>query len=122
MSMGPLARFVIGGTFGFLAATGVFEAVDRFGDHQLPPQAEAAVAGRADFVRYCARDGRGMEAVRLSDDASGWRCAGRVNGMFTSEEADPVAVCHWQYGAGVEAVLIVERRPDGWWCVEAVDG
>lgn len=93
----PALRAAFGLVVGFSAAAVTFLAVDRYGmDHN--EETTVVVHDDLDHDGFCATVRDGGRALRVADDAEGWRCGGFVNGMWSPVILDFEALCVWQFG------------------------
>jgi len=93
----PVARALFGLVVGFGAAGVTFLAVDRFGTDDND-ETTVVLHDDLDYDGFCATVRDGGRALRVSDDAEGWRCGGFVNGMWSPAILDFAALCRWQHG------------------------
>jgi hypothetical protein len=82
---------------GFSAAAVTFLAVDRYGMDRNE-ETTVVVHDELDHDGFCATVRDGGRALRVADDAEGWRCGGFVNGMWSPVILDFEALCVWQFG------------------------
>ena len=93
----PVVRAAFGLAVGFVAAAVTFLAVDRYGTDD-DDETIVAVYDDLDRDGFCATVRERGRALRVADDAEGWRCGGFVNGMWSPVVLDFEALCRWQYG------------------------
>ncbi len=105
----PAVRAAVGLAVGFGAAAVTFLAVDRYGT-DVDAELRVVVQENLDHDGYCATIREGGRALRVADDAEGWRCGGFVNGMWSPVRLDFEALCVWQFG---ESAVPRENTPDG---------
>ena len=105
----PALRAVFGLVVGFSAAAVTFLAVDRYGT-DVSDETTVVVHDDLDHDGFCATVRERGRALRVADDAEGWRCGGFVNGMWSPIELDFEALCAWQFG---ETAVPRENGPDG---------
>lgn len=115
--MQRLVRAVIGFVAGFaLAATTIVFA----GSLEDADDAVLDITlGEPDIDGYCARDGADLRPIETASLEFGWRCAGRVDGLWHVAGIDMVELCRWQFGADATARLVSDDT-DGWRCVRRV--
>ncbi|MAT04690.1 MAG: hypothetical protein CL424_06575 [Acidimicrobiaceae bacterium] len=104
----PVLRAVVGLVIGFVAAAITFLAVDRYGTHDTEADT-VIVHDDLDHDGYCATVRENGRAIRVADDAAGWRCGGFVDGMWSPTELDFEGLCRWQYG---ETAVPQSNAPD----------
>lgn len=108
-----LVRRVLGFAVGFIAALGIILVTELSGN--TPRSGE--LLGRLDVTAHCRQGDEPLEAALRSDDAYGWRCVGRRNGIWGFEEVDFDAACRNQYGRRARATTTDPESPDAWQCV-----
>lgn len=107
-----LLRRIIGFTVGFATALVIIVATE------MSRNAETVASetlGPLDVFEHC-RDS-GLEAALRDDDAYGWRCVGRRNGIWGFDELDFDAACRRQYGDGASAATDDPTSPYAWQCL-----
>lgn len=105
----PVVRAAVGLAIGFGAAAVTFLAVDRYGTDE-DSELRVVVQEDLDHDGFCATVREGGRALRVADDAAGWRCGGFVDGMWSPVILDFEALCVWQFG---ESALPRENAPEG---------
>lgn len=94
--MNRAARGIIAAAIGFSGAFIVGTASQLGSEGRVTP---GTTLGQLDFMRYCRETyGDGFAATLVADDAFGWRCAGRRNGVWGLDEIDVADACVTQYG------------------------
>lgn len=93
----PIVRAVFGLVVGFGAAAVTFLAVDRYGTDDND-DTTVVVHDDLDHDGFCATVRDRGKAIRVVDDAEGWRCGGFVNGLWSPVILDFDGLCRWQYG------------------------
>ena len=115
--MQRIVRALIGFVTGFaLAATTIVFAgyLDSADEDVLD-----ITPGEPDMAGFCARDGSDLQPIDPTSLAFGWRCAGRVDGLWRVASIDMIELCQWQYGPDATARLVSDDA-DGWRCIRRV--
>jgi hypothetical protein len=109
-----LVRRVIGFVVGFTTALAIIVAteVSRNAD-----TAAVRVVGDLDVFEYCRTGDFELEAALRDEDAFGWRCVGRRNGIWGFEEVDFHDACRSQHGDTAIARTDDPSSPYAWHCV-----
>lgn len=108
-----LVRRLLGFAVGFAAAIGIILATELSSNTARSGE----VLGRLDVQEYCRANDEPLDAALRTDDAFGWRCVGRRNGIWGFEEVDFDAACRSQYGSRARAVSTDREAADSWQCV-----
>lgn len=108
-----LMRRLLGFGVGFVTALGIIVATEL--SSNTPRSGE--VLGRLDVTAYCRAGDEPLEAALRSEDAYGWRCVGRRNGIWGFDEVDFDAACRSQYGSRARAVTTDRQSANAWQCV-----
>lgn len=108
-----LARRLLGFAVGFATALGIIVVTEASGN--IPRRGE--VLGSLDVAAYCRQTEEPLEPALREQDAYGWRCVGRRNGIWGFEEVDYDAACRSQYGRRARATTTDPESPDSWTCV-----
>jgi hypothetical protein len=109
-----LSLRALGFAVGFAGALVTIGAADWAGERDL---VEEYVAGELDFFAYCRAQDPDLSAAIYTNDARGWRCQGRRNGIWGRDEIDVNAACRQQYGPEARAVASDPASPYSWTCV-----
>lgn len=109
-----LLRRLIGFSVGFTAALTIIVATELSRDTDGP---STDVIGIPDVFEYCRSGEFALEAALRSDDADGWRCVGRRNGIWGFDPVDFDDVCHRQFGNSATAHSEDPESPYAWQCV-----
>ena len=117
--MNQLARAAAAFTVGLVGSIATITAVNEIGGARGTGELASTVLGQPDFDGYCKSANPTSAAVLVSQDADGWRCAGRRNDIFFTHDIEPAEVCTWQHGPGTRARLSDADAPVGWQCVGA---
>ncbi|CAN5496671.1 hypothetical protein BH23ACT3_BH23ACT3_15290 [soil metagenome] len=108
-----LLRRLIGFSVGFGAALAIIVATE-FSRSQTP--VDSRVVGDLDVFEYCRGGEFQLEAALRQDDAYGWRCVGRRNGIWGFDEVDFDDACRVQHGPDAAAVTDDPQSPYAWQC------
>lgn len=109
-----LLRRAIGFAVGFGVALVIVVATQLSRDAREP---STTVLGTLDVSEYCRSGEFELEAVLRSDDAMGWRCEGRRNGILGVDPVDFDHACQQQFGAAATAVSVDHDSPYALQCV-----
>lgn len=108
-----LVRRLLGFAVGFAAALGIIAATELGADTST----RGEVLGHLDIAAHCRAADEPLDAALRSEDAFGWRCIGRRNGIWGIERVDVDAACRQQYGPRARAVTTDVDEPNSWTCV-----
>jgi hypothetical protein len=108
-----LLRRLIGFSVGFTAAVTIIVATE-FSRNSAT--AERRVVGELDVFEYCRGGEFQLEAALRQDDAYGWRCVGRRNGIWGFDEVDFDDACRIHHGPDAAAVTDDPQSPYAWQC------
>lgn len=108
-----LTRRIIGFAAGFTITLGIIVATEL--STNRPNSGE--LLGPLDLVAYCDQGDEPLMAALRTEDAYGWRCVGRRNGIFGFDEIDFDAACRHQYGRHARAVTNNPDAADSWECI-----
>jgi hypothetical protein len=109
-----LLRRLIGFSVGFAAALTIIVATE-FSRNATP--GESRVVGDLDVFEYCRGGEFKLEAALRQDDAYGWRCVGRRNGIWGFDEVDFDDACRTRHGPEAAAVTADPQSPYAWQCI-----
>jgi hypothetical protein len=112
----PVLRRIIGLSVGFLVAIGTITAVEFRRSERSADQAWV-LAGNMNAFEYCMRADGNLRAVLRNNDAFGWRCMGRRNGIWGFETVDVALACVQQYGPKARAETSDSSDPMSWRCL-----
>lgn len=111
-------RRVIGFVVGFAAAIAIIVATET-SRNAADERADGnfIVVGIPDVFGFCRANDAGLEAALRSNDAYGWACVGRRNGIWGFEGIDLTEACRLQFGPSSTAATDDPDSPYGWTCV-----
>ncbi len=109
-----LLRRIVGFSVGFATALVIIVATEMSWSAET---VASRVLGPLDVFEHCRNSEFELEAALRHDDAYGWRCVGRRNGIWGLDELDFDAACREQFGEGASAVTADPASPYAWQCV-----
>lgn len=113
-----VVRALLGLAVGFAGAFITVQAIDLV-DQTRSPETLDVVLGQPDIERYCLTFDDHSRTAMLTDD--GWKCAGFVQGLWSSFAIDMSEVCRRQFDPASTArvVNLDVGQPTDWRCVVA---
>lgn len=99
--------------FGFAVTTGAIALRDSV----VSSSRSGDLLGALDVAAYCRKtDGPTALAINIRNDAEGWRCQSKVNGILASSDVEYDRACAVMFGSPARAESSNAAAPYSWRC------